>query len=45
MALTPQLGFDVHKFSNILIKTSNAAKYIESNIQNIEAPRTDDHII
>ena len=39
------LGSDVDKLSKILIKTSNAAEFIESDIQNIEAPRTDDPII
>ena len=32
----------VDKPSKILIKTSNAAKYIESDIQNIETPKIDD---
>ena len=39
------LGSEVDKPSKILIKTLNAAKYIESDIQNIEAPKTDDPII
>ena len=39
------LSFEVNKPSKILIKTSNAAKYIESDIQNIEVPRTDDPIL
>ena len=39
------LGSMVDKISEILIKTSNVAEYIESDIQNIEAPRTDDPII
>ena len=33
------LGSEVDKPSKILIKTLNAAKYIELNIQNIKAPR------
>ena len=39
------LGYEVDKLSKILIKTSNAAEYIESDVQNIEATRIDDHII
>ena len=39
------LGSEVNKPSKILIKISNVAKYIESNIQNIVVPRTDDPII
>ena len=39
------LGFEVDKPFKILIKTSNATEYIELDIQNIEAPRTDDPII
>ena len=39
------LGFEVDKPSEILIKTLNAREYIESDIQNIEAPRIDDLII
>ena len=39
------LGSKVDKASQISIKTSNAAKYIESDIQNIEASRTKDLII
>ena len=39
------LGFEVDKAFKILIKTLNAVEYIESNIQNIEVPRIDDHII
>ena len=39
------LGSEVNKLFKILIKTSNAAKFIESDIQNIEAPRIDDPII
>ena len=38
-------GSEVDKLFKILIKTSNAAEYIESETQNIEAPRTDDPII
>ena len=37
------LGFEVNKPSKILIKTLNAVKYIESDIQNIKALRLDDH--
>ena len=36
------LGFEVDKPSKILIKTLNAVEYIESDVQHIEAPRTDD---
>ena len=39
------LGFEVNRFSKILIKTSNAVEYIEATIPNIEAPRTGDPII
>ena len=39
------LGFEIEKLSKILIKTSNIAEYIESDIQNIKTPRTDDPII
>ena len=39
------LGFEVHKPSKILIKTSNVMEHIESDVQNIEALRTDDPII
>ena len=39
------LGSEVDELSKILIKTSSAEENIESNIQNIEAPRTDDLII
>ena len=39
------LGFEVDKPSKFSIKTLSAMEYIESDIQNIEAPRTDDHII
>ena len=39
------LGSKVDKLSKFLIKTSNATKYMESDIQDNEAPRTDDHII
>ena len=34
-----------HKPSKILIQTSSAAEYIESDIQNIKTPRTYDPII
>ena len=39
------LGYEVDKFFKILIKTSNASKFIKSDIQNIEAPITKDPII
>ena len=39
------LGSKADKLFKISIKTSNVAEFIESDIQNIEAPRTDDHII
>ena len=39
------MGSKVDNFLKILIKTSNATEFIESDIQNIEAPRTDDPII
>ena len=39
------LGSEVDKHSQKLIKTSNAEEYIELDIQNIEAPSTNDHII
>ena len=39
------LGSEVDKSYKILIKTSNVTEHIESNIQIIEAPRTDDPII
>ena len=39
------LGSKVNMPSKILIKISNAIKYIESNIQNFKAPRIDDPII
>ena len=39
------LGSETDKPSKILIKTSNAVKSIESDIQNIETPRLDDPII
>ena len=35
------LGSEVDKPSKILIKTSNAAKYIEPDIQNTKAQRID----
>ena len=41
----PMLGFEVNKLSKILIKTFNVVEYIESDIQNIRAPRIDDIII
>ena len=40
----PFLDSEVDKIFEILIKTSNVTKYIESDIQNIETPRTDDSI-
>ena len=39
------LGFEVDKPSKILIKTLNVKKYIKSDIQTMEAPRTKDPII
>ena len=39
------LGSEVDKIFKILIKTSNAAEYIKSDIQNIKASRIDDPII
>ena len=39
------LGSKVDKPSEISIKISNSVEYIESDIQNIEAPRIDDPII
>ena len=39
------MGSKVDKLSKILIKTSNATKYVESYVQNIEAPRTNDPIV
>ena len=39
------LGSEVNKPSKFLIKTSNTTKYIESDVQNIEVPRTNDPII
>ena len=38
------MGSEIDKLSKILIKTSNAAEFIESDIQNVEAP-IDDPII
>ena len=37
VVMKPLICFDVDKLSEILIKTSNAAEFIESDIQNIEA--------
>ena len=34
------LGSYVNKLSKILIKTSNAVEYIESDIQNTKTPRS-----
>ena len=45
LAMYLLLCSDVDKPREILIKTSNAAEYIESDIQNIEAPLIDDPII
>ena len=39
------LGSEVDNFIKILIKTSNAAENIKSDIQNTKPPRTDDPII
>ena len=39
------LGFEIDNFMKFFIKTSNTTEFIESDIQNIEAPRTDDPII
>ena len=39
------LDFEIDKPSKIPIKTLNAMEYIESDRQNIEAPRKDDPII
>ena len=39
------LGYEVDKPSKFLIKTLNATEYIESDIQKIEIPRINDHII
>ena len=39
------LGSKIDRPSNFFIKTSNAAEYIELDIQNIEALRIDNPII
>ena len=39
------MGSEVDKLSEILIKTLNVTEFIESDIQNIKPPRTDDPII
>ena len=39
------LGYQVDMPFEISIKTLNAMEYIESNVQNIEAPRTEYPII
>ena len=39
------LCFEVDKPSKIFIKILNVVEYIESNIQNIETPTTNDPII
>ena len=44
-AYTPLFGSKVDKLSKIFINTSKAMEYIESDIQNIEAPRIDDPIM
>ena len=45
LALILLLGYEVGKPSKILIKISSTMDYIESDIQNFEAPRIDDIII
>ena len=45
MNIKHMLGFKIEKLFIILIKTLNIEKYIESDIQNIVAPRIDDLII
>ena len=44
-AMNSMLDFEVDKPSKFCIKTSNAAEYIESDVQKILAPRIDDLII
>ena len=39
------LGSEIDKPSEIFIKTLNVLEYIESNIPEFEAPRTNDPII
>ena len=39
------LGSEVNKLSELLIKTSNTTEYIESDTENIKAPRANDPII
>ena len=39
------MGSKVDKIFKILIKTSNVAEYIKSNVQNIQEPRIDDPTI
>ena len=39
------LAFEVDKLSKSLIKPLNVVEYIQSNIQNIKAPRTNELII
>ena len=45
ISFTYLLGSEVNKLSKIYIKTSNTAEYIESDVQNIKAPRTNDPTI
>ena len=40
-----EVGSEVNKPSKILIKILNPSEYIESNIQNFKAQRTNDPII
>ena len=39
------MGSEVDNFLKKFIKTSNVTEFIESGIQNIEVPKTDDPII
>ena len=43
--LNPLLGSKFNKSFKIMIKTSNIVEYIQSDIQNIKALRTNDPII
>ena len=43
--MIPLFGVEVDKPSEFFIKTSHTMEYIKSDIQNIEALRTNDHII
>ena len=45
MTIEHLMGSEVDKPSKFLIKVTNASDDIESDIQNIEAPRVDDLII